>query len=360
VTSTIKDTAARATEEQFHPSTVKFAADTAGTPFVSIVIPCLNEERFIGKVLESLALQYEPGRFEIIVVDGVSTDRTRAVIAGFTSDNPDVQVQVIDNPERDIPRALNLGINGARGEIIVRMDAHSIPSPGYVRRCVKLLTESDAAVVGMPWKICAGDDSRMARAIALAVAHPFGIGDAKYRLNVSAATYVDTVPFGAFKKSLWHRLGGFNEKLLANEDYDFNYRVRKDGGLVLLDADEHCNYVARATLDDLAKQYWRYGSWKAQMVKLKPASLRWRHLVAPAFVVGLVLTGLLSLVWWPGFLLFVLTLGSYLLLAIVCSLQLALKQKDLALLFLLPLIFFSIHLSWGTSFVAGLFTRRLN
>jgi succinoglycan biosynthesis protein ExoA len=326
---------------------------------VSIVIPCLNEERFIGKVLESLAGQYQSGRFEIIIVDGLSVDKTREVIASFSEANPGVHINVIDNPDRHIPKALNLGIDAARGEIIVRMDAHSIPSPGYVRRCVKLLTESDTAVIGMPWKICAGSDSPIARAIALAVAHPFGIGDAKYRLNVSTAEYVDTVPFGAFKKTLWSRIGGFNEKLLANEDYDFNYRVRKGGGLVLLDAAEHCNYVARATLLDLAKQYWRYGSWKAQMVKLQPASLRWRHLVAPAFVVSLALTAVLSLFWPTAMWLFLLAAVSYSLLAFVSSLQLAFSNRDFVLVLLLPLIFISIHLSWGTSFVAGLFTRRL-
>jgi glycosyltransferase involved in cell wall biosynthesis len=334
------------------------AADAAAIPFVSIVIPCLNEERFIGTVLKTLAMQYPPGCFEIIVVDGLSTDKTRDVVSAFAQDNPGVQVRVIDNPERDIPRALNLGITAATGELIVRMDAHSIPSPGYVRRCVQLLADGDAAVVGMPWKICAGSDSSMARAIALAVAHPFGIGDAKYRLNVPTAVYVDTVPFGAFKKSLWTRLGGFNEKLLTNEDYDFNYRVRKDGGLVLLDAAEHCNYVARATLSDLARQYWRYGSWKAQMVKLQPASLRWRHLVAPLFVVSLVLTALVSIFWSPGLWLFFLVAGSYALLALVCSFQLAIRNKEPLLIFLLPLIFLSLHFSWGSSFVAGLFTSR--
>jgi succinoglycan biosynthesis protein ExoA len=339
-------------------SSVNTEEQLTSTP-VSIVIPCLNEERFIRAVLESLARQYELGCFEIIIVEGLSNDRTREVIAGFAHDNPRLAVRVIDNPDRDIPKALNLGIDAATGEIIVRMDAHSIPSPGYVRRCVKLLTEGDAAVVGMPWKICAGNDSLMARAIALAVAHPFGIGDAKYRLNISASEYVDTVPFGAFKKSLWQRIGGFNEKLLANEDYDFNYRVRKDGGLILLDADEHCDYVARATLSELVKQYWRYGGWKAQMVKLQPASLRWRHLVAPAFVAGLVVTGVASVVWPSAFWLFSLAVVSYALLAIVCSLQLALRNKDIALFLVLPLIFLSIHLSWGASFIAGLFRRRI-
>lgn len=336
---------------------IEVVTETVASPFVSIVIPCLNEERFIGKVLESLSTQYD--HFEIIIVDGLSTDKTRDVIARFSAQHPVVPVRVIDNPQRDIPRALNLGIHAASGEIIVRMDAHSIPSTGYVARCVKLLTDGEAAVVGMPWKICAGDETRMARAIALAVAHPFGIGDAQYRLNVSIAKFVDTVPFGAFKKSLWESLGGFNEKLLANEDYDFNYRVRKAGGAVLLDAAEHCNYVARATLGDLARQYRRYGSWKAQMVKLQPASLRWRHLVAPAFVLGLVVTGLAALVWLPSLWLFLLIAGSYSLLAILFSLQLALKSGELTLVFLLPLIFLSIHLSWGASFIAGLFTRRL-
>ena len=130
--------------------------ETDAVASVSVVIPCFNEERFIGKVLEKLAGQYEHGRYEIVVVDGMSMDGTRGVIAGFAARNDGLRVRVVDNPARNIPAALNLGIKNARGDIIVRMDAHSVPSANYVRRCVELLSGGKASVVGMPWRIMPG------------------------------------------------------------------------------------------------------------------------------------------------------------------------------------------------------------
>ncbi|MGI8655330.1 MAG: glycosyltransferase family 2 protein [Pyrinomonadaceae bacterium] len=326
---------------------------------VSVIIPCFNEERFIGKVLENLARQYDGEKYEIIVVDGMSTDRTREVVAEFAAQRAkDVRVRLIDNPARNIPVALNTGIKEARGEIIVRMDAHSVPSINYVRRCVELINGQDAAVVGMPWCIRPGAESRAARAVALAVSHPFGIGDAKYRSPKShVAQFVDTVPFGVFRKSLWQELGGFNEKLLANEDYDFNYRVRERGGRILLDASEHCEYFARATMAELAKQYFRYGSWKAQMVKLHPRSIKLRQLVAPVFVATLVLLAALSLWWMPALWLLAAVIMLYTSLAILCAVQLARARGegfDLKLVAAISLAFFVIHSFWGSGFLSGL------
>ena len=323
-------------------------------PTVSVVIPCFNEERFIGKVLENLASQYDHQGYEIIVVDGISTDATRREINEFAQRNSGVTVRIVDNPARNIPTALNLGIREAGGEIIVRMDAHSIPSPGYVRRCVQLLSEDKASVVGMPWHIKPGASSLMAQSIALAVSHPFGIGDVKYRRTDSPAQLVDTVPFGAFKKNVWEALGGFNELLLTNEDYDFNYRVRKGNGLVLLDNGAHCDYFARPTLSQLATQYRRYGSWKAQMVKRHPSSIKLRHVVAPAFVGYIVTMALAGFFWRPAFLMLLAVLALYSVFAIIFGLKLALKERDLRLAFLIPVIFFVIHCVWGGSFLLGL------
>ena len=129
----------------------------------------------------------------------------------------------------------------------------------------------------------------MAKAIAMAVSHPFGIGDAKYRLRKGTAEQeaVDTVAFACFKKELWRDIGGFDEELLTNEDYEFNYRVRLNGKTVLLDRAEHCDYFARTTLKGLFLQYSRYGTWKARMIRRHPRSVKWRHVVAPAFVASL-------------------------------------------------------------------------
>lgn len=321
---------------------------------VSVVIPCFNEERFISGVLQNLSTQFDHESYELIVVDGRSTDNTRQVVADFAEGNPHLAVRIIDNPARNIPVALNLGIREARGEYIVRMDAHSVPSAGYVRRCVELLTPGEISIVGMPWQIRPGTATIVAEAIAHAVAHPFGIGDAQYRLQTSTSQLVDTVPFGAFKKSLWTELGGFNEELMTNEDYDFNYRVRKKGGKVLLDSREHSNYFARATLRELAIQYFRYGYWKAQMVKLHPRSIRLRHLVAPAFVSSLVVFGLLSFFWIPALWVLLVVLGSYILLASLFALSIASRNRQGRLFVILPVVFLLIHWAWGLSFLLGL------
>ncbi|HEX8455712.1 MAG TPA: glycosyltransferase family 2 protein [Pyrinomonadaceae bacterium] len=325
-------------------------------PFVSIVIPCFNEERYIYKVLENLAGQYPSGRFEIIVVDGRSTDETRTRVADFKRAYSSLPVRLVDNPARNIPAGVNLGIEAARGDVIVRMDAHSIPSANYVRRCVEQLdTVADVSVVGMPWRIRPGAETRAARAIALAVAHPFGIGDAKYRLPDTAATeFVDTVPFGVFRKSLWQEVGGFNEALLANEDYDFHYRIRERGGRILLDTAGHSLYFARPTIRELARQYVRYGTWKARMVRLHPRSLRWRHLVAPAFVAGLLATALAGFLWRPFWLLLLAGVLPYALLSVACAFQLARRAGDMSLLPLIAAVFPVLHVAWGSSFWLGL------
>lgn len=323
-------------------------------PTVSVVIPCFNEERFIAKVLENLAAQYTTARYEIIVVDGMSTDKTRAVVSEFMREHPKLTVRLVDNPQRNIPTALNLGIEQARGEIIVRMDAHSVPSENYVRRCVEGLTNGDASVVGMPWRIRASADTVAARAVALAVAHPFGIGDAKYRLANSASQFVDTVPFGAFRKSLWREIGGFNEALLANEDYDFHYRVRQRGGRVLLDTTGHSVYFARGSFKALAVQYFRYGRWKAQMVKRHPRSLKIRQLIAPVFVVALVGLMALGIWWWPALLALALVVVPYASLAVFFALKLSIAGGDWRLTPAIALSFLIIHIAWGSSFLIGL------
>jgi succinoglycan biosynthesis protein ExoA len=332
--------------------------NTGQNASVSVVIPCFNEQRFISAVLRNLANQYDRESYEIIVVDGRSTDSTRQVVEEFAKGNPELRIRLVDNPARNIPAALNLGIAAAAGEIIVRMDAHSVPSDGYVRRCVEHLSADKISVVGMPWHIKSGADSLTARAIALAVAHPFGIGDAQYRLQTLAPRLVDTVPFGAFRKSLWKELGGFNEDLLANEDYDFNYRVRKRGGQVLLDPAEHCDYYARVTLQELAGQYSRYGHWKAQMIKLHPRSLRVRHLVAPALVLYLLLFGLLSIWWSPAFWAFLAVLGAYVLCSAFFALALAGRTREWKLFPIISASFFCIHGAWGLSFLRGLLASR--
>jgi succinoglycan biosynthesis protein ExoA len=328
---------------------------TSVWPSVSVVIPCFNEDRRIAQLIQRLAEQYDRERFEIIVVDGRSTDDTRTVVADCIDRLAPISVRLVDNPTRHIPDALNLGIAAAQGEVIVRMDAHSLPSENYVRSCVGLLREEKVEVVGMPWRISAGAETITAQAIALAVAHPFGIGDAQYRLaQTGQPRDVDTVPFGVFRKSLWQKLGGFNEALLANEDYGVNYRVRLNGGRVLLDTVAHTVYFARATQSELSRQYFRYGRWKAQMLKLHPRSMRWRHAVAPSFILVLIALALLgfwrSEAWW----LLSLTAIAYLLPSVGFAFALTRRAKNYKLLASILASFVVIHFSWGAGFWRGL------
>jgi GT2 family glycosyltransferase len=181
-----------------------------------------------------------------------------------------------------------------------------------------------------------------------------------YRLGSAGEKpeFVDTVAFACFRKSLWVSLGGFDEKLLTNEDYDFNYRVKFRGERVLLDRSEHCDYFARTTPGSLAHQYWRYGWWKAQMIKQHPGSMRLRHLVAPAFVTSialLVAIGVWQSIFWA---LVALELAVYLLVATTFSYQGAKRNGErLRVMLAMPLVFFTIHFCWGTSFLVGLIRR---
>ena len=327
---------------------------------VSVVIPCYNEEKFIGKALANLANQYPLGDYEIVVVDGMSSDHTRQVIEEFQQSNSALSIRVLDNPARNIPHALNIGIAAARGEIIARMDAHAVPSAGYIRRCVEVLEESKVAIVGMPCRVQAAEGTVTARAIAIGVSHPFGIGDAKYRLTKGDKTQedVDTVAFACFRKSLWSTLGGFDEELLTNEDYDFNYRARAAGGRVVLDRLAHCDYFARPTLAQLASQYFRYGAWKARMIRARPRSTKLRQLVAPAFVISILALAVIGLwnrlAWW----LLALEVLTYFSAAAAFAYQATRNnQEKLSVMLMMPLVFVTIHLSWGSSFLWGLVTR---
>jgi succinoglycan biosynthesis protein ExoA len=323
-------------------------------PSVSIVVPCFNEESTIQKLLAAVIAQDHPvADLDVLVVDGFSTDSTRARIAEFQQANPALSVCIIDNPTHKIPAALNLGINAAKGSYVVRLDAHCVPYPSYISNSLQALQAGRGWNVGGVWEIQPGADTWIARSIAAAAAHPIGVGDALYRFT-SQAGAVDTVPFGAFEKQLIAKIGGFDETLLANEDYEFNTRIRQAGGMVWLDPSIRSVYFARPTLAALARQYFRYGYWKWLMLRRYPTSLRLRQAIPPLFVASLLFLPIASLAWPALWWLLGVEVLSYAALLFGAALLKAFETKQIQLSLGMPLAIASMHLSWGLGFLASL------
>ena len=309
-------------------------------PFVSLIVPCYNEEKTIRLLLDAfLAQTYPLAEMEVVLADGLSQDGTRAEIAAFQGEHPELALTVIDNAARNIPAALNAAIRASHGEIIIRMDAHSAPAPDYVQRCVDALNAGLGENVGGVWDIRAGAVGWVAASIAAAAAHPLGVGDALYR-HASQAQSVDTVPFGAFRRDLIERIGFFDETLLANEDYEFNTRIRQSGGKVWLDPAIKSIYFARPTFGRLAKQYFNYGFWKWKMLQRYPKTLRLRQFLPPVFVLSLIFLVVLGIFFPLSFFLLLLELIFYFAVLFVAGLKIGKPA--------LPIAIATMHFSWGS------------
>jgi len=325
------------------------------SPKVSVIVPCYNEQDTIHLLLEALLEQtYPQHELEVIIADGMSTDRTRKAIAEFQIAHSQLSLRIIDNVKRTIPGALNRAIEAAKGEFIVRLDAHSVPCPDYVALSVEALETGLGDNVGGVWEIRPGgtNPGRLARAIAVAAAHPLGVGDARYRLG-GAAGAVDTVPFGAFRRSLVDQIGHFDETLLSNEDYEFNVRARQAGATIWMDPAIRSTYIARSNLGALARQYWRYGYWKLRMLLRYPQTFRWRQL-SGAFVLTWPALGLLAI--WFVFARWLLLVEAivYFSALSIAGIQSAIKQRDIGLVLGVPLAIAVMHFSWGSAFIWSL------
>ncbi|MCC7352959.1 MAG: glycosyltransferase [Anaerolineae bacterium] len=264
------------------------------SPFVTVIVPVYNEAAHLADCLASLLAQdYPPPRMEILVADGGSTDGSQAIVEGFARRDP--RVRLLMNPRRIAAAGLNLGLRAARGDVIARADGHAVLAPDYLRRCVDALRPADVAGVGGPLR--GVGQGPVGRAVALALASPFGAGDSAYHLAQSGRPReADTVYLGAYTRAWLERVGGYNEKLAANEDYELNFRLRRAGGRILLVPEISSQTRVRETLGALARQYAGYGFWKAQMLRRHPASLRVRQAVPPLWVAVLAL-GALGSFW---------------------------------------------------------------
>lgn len=324
---------------------------------VSIIVPCYNEEAHIQDLLSALKQQTFPSeKMEVIIADGKSDDETLTKIDEFVKNNLHPSIVVIENEKRNIPTALNRALEKSRGDIIIRMDAHSIPYPDYVEKCVKALEDGRGDNVGGLWIIKPGNDSFIAESIAAAASHPLGVGDAKYRYS-QKADYVDTVPFGAYHRNLIQKIGPYDETLLANEDYEFNVRIRNSGGKIFFDPEIKNNYVSRSSITELAKQYWRYGFWKYKMLLKHPDTLRYRQALPPLFVVSLLFLLILSIFFNFMRYFLISEILVYLLVLVIASVPIAIKHNKPGFIFGIPLAIITMHFSWGSGFLSSILFR---
>lgn len=232
---------------------------------VTIAMPAFNEERYLETCIASVQAQdYPRERIEILVADGRSTDRTRAILAQLSAADP--RIKLIDNPDRLQAAGLGYAVKAARGDIIVRMDVHCEYAPDYVRKCVEVLDRTGADNVGGAQRAKA--KTRFQQALCAALGSPLGVGGARYR-SAEAEGFVDTVFLGAFRRAVFETVGLWDPRAITNEDAELNQRILEAGGQIYLSRDIVVHYFPRDSLVKLAKQYFRYGRGRARtLIKL--------------------------------------------------------------------------------------------
>ncbi len=326
------------------------ADSTDSLPLVSVLIPMRNEERYIEGCLRSLAQQdYPRERFEVLVLDGASSDRSRQLVKEF-AEREELNLRLLDNPGRTTARALNIGIAQASGDIIVRVDAHCAVDPRFLWESVDALEETGADGVGGP--IESVGQGLMGDAIALAMSSPFGVGNASFRYS-REPQYTDTAAFAAYRRTLFDRIGRYTEEIDYGEDDEFNYRLADAGGKIYLTPKIRSVYYTRSSLPALFRQYLEYGRAKVEVLRRHPRQARIRQFVPATFVVALAGLSVLSPLARPFRWGLALVAGTYVVASLAASLRLA-SRHGWRYAPLLPPAFACLHVAYGLGFLETL------
>lgn len=316
-------------------------------PLVTVIIPCWNEEKFIGACLDSIiSNDYPKDKLEILVVDGMSEDGTRDIIESYMEKYP--FVRLVGNAKRITSCGLNKGIGEAKGEYILWMSAHNTYSKAYMRKCLEYSLKSNAHNVGGIIKVIPRKNSLIGKSITLALSHPFGVGNSAFRTGTRKPKWVDTVFGGCYKRKIFHEIGLFNEDLVRGQDMEFSLRMKRAAYKTLLVPQIVSYYYARSDLKSFIEHNFINGFWAIMPMKFvshMPVALR--HLVPFVFVTSLVSLGLLSFVSIFFFRLFLFILIVYFLSNFYFSTQIVLRERDWRYIFPLSLIFALLHLSYG-------------
>jgi GT2 family glycosyltransferase len=327
----------------------------SGKRSVSILIPVYNEEEYIANCLDSILLQdYSKENLKIYIIDGLSTDSTRSIVNSYCSRFP--YIYMLDNPDRIIPCALNIGIKEAYAncEYIVRLDAHSRFPSDYINQLILYSEKLEAANVGGVIHTLPADSSQKAKSISVALSHPFGMGNSLFRIGVKKITEVDTVPFGCFKKEIFNLIGLFDTELKRNEDDEFNGRIIKNGGKIYLIPDIIIDYYARGKYRDVSKMFYQYGLYKPMVNKKLGGPATLRQFAPLLLVLGLFLGFAISLLDKYLFYIYIFFISLYFFICVTIGIIQSIKSKTIKLLFLMPVVFSIIHFSYGVGYLQGL------
>jgi len=324
-------------------------------PFVSIIIPCRNERRFIGDCIKSIIdNDYPKERLEVLVIDGLSEDGTRSAVNGFTRKY--AWIKLLDNQKKITPVAMNIGIKNARGEIILWMSAHNRYEEDYISLSVASLNKYGADNVGGIMRTLPREDSFTGQAIVTSLSHRFGVGNSYFRVQTDEPKWVDTVFGGCYRKEVFDRVGLFNENLVRGQDMEFNLRLKKAGGKTLLVPDIVSYYYARSDIRSFWKHNFTNGVWAVLPFVYSPiVPVSWRHLMPLIFVTSLFGTAILGLIAPPFLWAFWVILRLYILANLAASFQIAFKKRDLTYSIAMPFIFGSLHIGYGLGSLWGIF-----
>jgi glycosyltransferase involved in cell wall biosynthesis len=342
-----------------HPPHLVPNSPISTLPFVSVIMPIRNESGYIERSLEAVFAQdYPTDSFEVIVADGMSDDGTREIIQAWQARKPNLKM--IDNRGKIAPTALNLAIAQARGDIIIRVDGHCEIAPDYISKCVEHLQKDRVDGVG-GWLETVGETA-LAKVIAAAMSSRFGVGGAAFRTAKGQTMLVDTLAFPAYTRAVIEKAGLFDEELVRNQDCEYNFRLRKLGAKLLLADDVHARYFSRSDIRSLIRQYFQYGYWKVRVLQKHPRQMSRRQFAPPLLVFTVVVAAILTIARLLGPLaplvrfawaMTAIICGCYVIANLIASARLMVKI-GWPHSFLLPLVFASLHLSYGLGFLLGL------
>lgn len=323
--------------------------------YVSVIIPCRNEGKFIGKCLDSIVAQdYPRDRLEVFVVDGSSQDSTREIVNDYSLKYS--FIKLLENPQKYTPYALNIGIKASKGDFIVRMDAHADYNADYISKCIRYMKEYGADNIGGVLKTEPATDTLPAKAIAAVLSNPFGTGGAHFRTfkeGVTSPKEVDSVFCGCYKREVFDKIGLFNENLIRSQDFEFNLRLRENGGKILMIPDVVVLYYPSSTISEFMRHCFADGVWSVFPLKFTRRIFKLRHYLPSFFVLSLLLSALLGFFFfWPR-LLFDLIFLCYLIVLGCFSLGIAIKEKDVKLVPWLIFAFLCRHLVYGLGSLWG-------